>query len=89
MIIEETFNSEADRISGSLDQGCGKESVLILGNLRVHHSKLIKERLEKNEDKIKVFHLPCYNPKFNPGERLIADLKHEIFAKYRLARMRN
>ena len=36
----------------------------MLDNLRVHHSKLDKEWLAKEEirDKIAVFHLPSYSP---------------------------
>ena len=51
---------------------------LILDNLRVHHSKVVKEWLEANDDKIKVFYLPAYSPEVNPDEYLNGDLKQRI-----------
>jgi hypothetical protein len=41
---------------------------LILDNLRVHHSKLVKRWREENADKIEVFYLPSYSPQLNPDE---------------------
>ena len=58
--------------------GKGKKVFLVMDNLRVHHSKPVKEWLEANTDKISVFYLPSYSPELNPDERLNADLKHEI-----------
>jgi transposase len=51
---------------------------LILDNLRVHHSKLVKQWLAENADKIEVFYLPSYSPELNPDELLNADLKHSV-----------
>lgn len=51
---------------------------LILDNLRVHHSKLVKEWLRANADKIEVFYLPSYSPELNPDELLNADLKQRV-----------
>ena len=48
---------------------------LILDNLRVHHSQLVKQWLKANADKIEVFYLPSYSPELNPDELLNADLK--------------
>ena len=56
----------------------GRKVFLVMDNLRVHHSKPVKEWLEANTDKISVFYLPSYSPELNPDERLNADLKHEI-----------
>ena len=60
-----------------------KKIYLILDNLRVHHSKLVKEWLAKEEirDKIAVFHLPSYSPERNPDEYLNCDLKQGLSAK--------
>ena len=56
---------------------------LILDNLRVHHSKPVKEWLEKEENKLKieVFYLPSYSPDRNPDEYLNCDLKQGMSAK--------
>jgi transposase len=50
----------------------------ILDNLRVHHSKLVKEWLEKHNEKIEVFFLPSYSPELNPDEYLNRDLKLNV-----------
>ena len=54
---------------------------LILDNLRVHHSKLVKEWLETKADKIRLFYLPSYGPDLNPDEHLNADLKYGVGSK--------
>jgi transposase len=51
---------------------------VILDNLRVHHSKLVKHWLAENADKIEVFYLPSYSPELNPDELLNADLKQRV-----------
>jgi transposase len=51
---------------------------LILDNLRVHHSKLVKQWLAENAAKIEVFYLPSYSPELNPDELLNADLKQKV-----------
>ncbi|MDD2200604.1 MAG: transposase [Bacteroidales bacterium] len=54
---------------------------LILDNLRVHHSNLVKEWVEKNKSKIEIFHLPSYSPEKNPDEYLNCDLKYGMSIK--------
>jgi predicted lipoprotein len=39
-----------------------------LDNLRVHHSKPVKEWLAVNKQAIEVFCLPSYSPELNPDE---------------------
>jgi transposase len=51
---------------------------LILDNLRVHHSQVVKQWLKANADKIEVFYLPSYSPELNPDELLNADLKQRV-----------
>ena len=48
---------------------------LILDNLRVHHSYLVKDWLEEHGEQIEVFFLPSYSPELNPDEYLNCDLK--------------
>lgn len=48
---------------------------MILDNLRVHHSYVVKEWLEYHKDKIELFFLPSYSPELNPDEYLNCDLK--------------
>lgn len=79
MIIDEAFN--ADRLIeflAALIKDASKKVFLILDNLRVHHSKPVKEWVAQRQDKIELFYLPSYSPELNPEERLNADLKHAI-----------
>ena len=54
---------------------------LILDNLRAHHSKKVREWLEKHKAEIEVFYLPPYAPEYNPDELLNSDLKRGIGKK--------
>lgn len=82
MIIEEAFNSDKlIEFLEALTKDAEKKVFLILDNLRVNHSKLVKAWLEMNKEKIEVFYLPSYSPELNPDERLNADLRHEISTK--------
>lgn len=55
-----------------------KKTYLILDNLRVHHSKIVKQWVEENKEQIEVFHLPSYSPEKNPDEYLNCDLKYGL-----------
>jgi transposase len=57
---------------------CHHKIFLILDNLRVHHSKLVKRWLADNAAKIEVFYLSSYSLEVNPDELLNADLKHRF-----------
>jgi transposase len=48
---------------------------LILDNLRVHHSKIVKQWQREHEEQIELFFLPSYSPELNPDEYLNCDLK--------------
>lgn len=58
-----------------------KKVLLILDNLRVHHSTKLKKWLADHQDEIEVFHLPPYSPERNPDEYLNCDLKAGISQK--------
>jgi transposase len=51
---------------------------LILDNLRVHHSKVVKQWLAEHTEQIEIFYLPSYSPELNPDELLNADLKQRV-----------
>lgn len=51
---------------------------LVLDNLRVHHSKPVKQWLVENHHAIEVFHLPSYSPELNPVEAANAALKDAV-----------
>lgn len=56
----------------------GRKVLLILDNLRVHHSKKVTAWLEEHQDEIELFYLPPYSPEYNPDEYLNSDLKREM-----------
>jgi len=87
MIIDESF--DADKLIeflASLIKDAGRKVFLILDNLRVHHSKIVKAWVAERQDQIELFYLPSYDqrkslwdsPQLNPEERLNADLKQEM-----------
>jgi transposase len=79
MIIDESF--DADRLIEffqALINDADRKVFLILDNLRVHHSKIVKAWVAERKDKIELFYLPSYSPQLNPEERLNADLKQEM-----------
>ena len=58
-----------------LIKGANKKLFIILDNLEVHHSKIVKKWEEENKNKIALFYLPSYSPELNPDEYLNNDLK--------------
>lgn len=58
-----------------------KKIFLILDNLRVHHSKVVREWVEKHIEQIELFFLPSYSPEKNPDEYLNCDLKYGLSDK--------
>jgi len=56
----------------------GRKVYVIMDNMRVHHSKKVKEWLKKHGTQIKVAYLPVYSPELNPDEYLNNHLKKEM-----------
>lgn len=82
MIYKENMN--ADVLIKFLEQliKCQDNKVyLILDNLKVHHSKIVKQWRTKHKDEIEIFHLPSYSPDRNPDEYLNCDLKYGLSEK--------
>lgn len=77
-------NMNADRLIKFMEQLIKtkkRKTYLILDNLRVHHSKVVKKWVEENKNKIEIFHLPSYSPEKNPDEYLNCDLKYGLSEK--------
>ncbi|RRD73874.1 transposase, partial [Tannerella forsythia] len=82
MIYSEAMNAERlIEFLKQLIQSSRRKIYLILDNLKVHHSKVVKEWVEKNEGKIALFFLPSYSPEMTPDEYLNCDLKQGLSAK--------
>lgn len=79
MLYRENMTSQVlIKFMSRLAKDSPRKVFLILDNLRVHHSKLVKAWLEENKELIEVFYLPSYSPEINPDEYLNGDLKHCI-----------
>lgn len=61
-----------------LIQSSSQKIHLILDNLRVHHSKIVKAWVEEHKEKIALFYLPAYSPDLNPDEYLNNDFKRNV-----------
>ena len=82
MIYSGTMN--ADRFLKFLRQlikNRERKIYLVLDNLKVHHSKIVKKWVKKNERTIELFFLPSYSPEKNPDEYLNCDLKYGVSEK--------
>ncbi len=55
-----------------------KKIFLVVDNLRVHHSKPVKQWLEENQHRIELIFLPSYSPELNPDEYLNNYLKQTV-----------
>ena len=55
-----------------------KKIFLIVDNLKVHHSYIVKDWLEEHKNEIEIFFLPSYSPELNPDEYLNCDLKDGV-----------
>ena len=59
MIIDEAFDAEKlIEFLQALLKDAGKKVFLILDNLRVHHSKLVKAWVAERQEQIELFYLP-------------------------------
>jgi len=56
----------------------GRKVCLIVDNLRVHHSKKVRQWVDERPDLIELFYLPSYSPDLNPDEFLNNDLKNGV-----------
>lgn len=86
MMIDKAFDAATfiEFLEGLIkDAGDGGKRKLhvIMDNLRVHHSKIVKAWLLENANKIQAHYLPSYSPELNSEERLNADLKHRLRSK--------
>ena len=76
MVYENSMNSDTlIKFLKRLIKDTDRKVFLILDNLRVHHSKVVREWLESHQGEIELFFLPSYSPELNPDEYLNCDLK--------------
>jgi transposase len=79
MFYKETMNAALlIKFMKRLTHSVGRKVILILDNLRVHHSKVLKVWLEANKNLIEIYYLPSYSPDLNPDEFMNSDLKSHL-----------
>lgn len=79
MIYDGTMNSQMMiKFMKRLIKDADRKVYLILDNLRVHHSKIVKDWVAMHDDQIALFFLPSYSPELNPDEYLNCDLKDGV-----------
>lgn len=82
MIYSENMNSQKFiEFLEQLIKNSTQKIFLILDNLRVHHSHIVRDWATENKEKIELFFLPAYSPEKNPDEYLNCDLKQGLSAK--------
>jgi len=82
LLYSDTMNADKFiEFMRQLIKSSSQKVYFIVDNLRVHHSKIVKEWLEANKDKIALFFIPSYSPELNPDEYLNCDLKQGMSAK--------
>ena len=82
MIYSETMNAQKFiEFLEQLIKSSDRKLYVILDNLRVHHSKIVKQWVEENRDDIALFFLPSYSLELTPDEYLNCDLKQGMSAK--------
>jgi transposase len=79
IIRQESVNSDIlIEFMGRLVKDAERKVLLILNNLRVHHSKKVTAWLAEHKGEIEVFYLPPYAPEYNPDEYLNGDMKRSM-----------
>jgi transposase len=80
MIYEGTFTAEIfiKFLSQSIKAARGRKIIMIVDNLRVHHSKAVAEWLQGREKHLELEYLPAYSPELNPDEYLNNDVKANV-----------
>jgi hypothetical protein len=82
MIYKDKMNSQTlIRFMKRLIKDSDQKVFLILDNLRVHHSHMVKDWLKDHKTEIEIFFLPSYSPELNPDEDLNCDLTIGVHSK--------
>jgi transposase len=76
MVYKDKMNSQTlIQFMKRLIKDSERKLLLIMDNLRVHHSHIVEDWLKDHKAEIEVFFLPAYSPELNPDEYLNCDLK--------------
>ena len=79
MALKDTMNSELFlTFLKQMIKFKRRKVILIVDNLKVHHSKLVAQWCEANRERIELVFLPAYSPQINPDEYLNNGLKQNL-----------
>jgi transposase len=79
MIYRKTMTAQVlTKFMSRLIKDAGRKVILILDNLKVHHSKAVRKWLAAHQMQIEVYYLPSYSPGLNPDEYLNGAMKEKI-----------
>jgi transposase len=82
MIYRGRFNSQVFIIFlRQLIKKSKRKIFLIVDNYSPHKTKQVKQWLQNNKERIKIFFLPSYSPELNPDELLNQDIKTNAVGK--------
>jgi len=82
MIYKEKMNSQTMiQFMKRLIKDSKRKVFLILDNLKVHHSHIVKDWVKEHSENIELFFLPSYSPELNPDEYLNCDLKSGVHSR--------
>lgn len=72
MFYDKTINSQVFiKFCNRLIKDARKKVYLILYNLSFNHCKIVKDWVEQNKEKIRLFYLPLYSYELNPDDYLL------------------
>ena len=81
MVYKDKMNSDTMiKFMERLIKNSERKIFLILDNLKVHHSYIVRDWLEEHKAQIEAFFLPSYSPELNPDEYLNCDLKGGVYS---------
>lgn len=81
MLYEDNMTSTVFiKFMSRLIHDSSRKIFIIIDNLKVHHSKAVKQWLSKEENSncIELLYLPSYSPELNLDERFNGDLKYQV-----------
>jgi transposase len=82
LVYEDKMNSKTlIRFMKRLIKDSVRKIFLILDNLKVHHSYVVRDWVENHKQQLEIFYLPSYSPELNPDEYLNCDLKVGVHSK--------
>lgn len=82
MALSDAMNSETFlKFLAQMIKFRKRKIILIVDNLKVHHSHIVQDWVEANKERLELVFLPAYSPQINPDEYLNNGLKQGLASK--------